>query len=147
MADGHEIAMALRGAYLSMHRQSDAAFSPFALTANQFVLLALLDERDGVPQRDLVQRASSDPNTIRPMLTSLQKKGFVDRDPDPNDGRVSLVRITRIGRRAFKRARSETEAFRERLCSKLDNHERKVLVRMLGEVVDAINESATQEVD
>ena len=74
MADGHKIAMALRIAYLSMHRQADAALAPFSLTANQFVLLALLDERDGVSQRDLVDRAASDPNTIRPMLNALQKK-------------------------------------------------------------------------
>ena len=145
MVDGHEIAMALRGAYLSMHRQADAALSPFALTANQFVLLALLNERDGASQRDLVDRAASDPNTIRPMLTSLEKKGYVVREPDPDDGRAWLIRITTQGRRTFRKVRSETEAFRERLASNLDVHERKSLVRMLGEIVAAMNDNVTTD--
>jgi len=143
MANGHEIAMALRGAYLSMHRQADAALSPFALTANQFVLLALLDERDGVSQKDLVDRAASDPNTIRPMLTALEKKGYVVREPDPDDGRAWLIRITTQGRRTFRQAESETEAFRERLVVNLAGHEREALVRMLGEVVVAMNDNVT----
>lgn len=145
MVDGHEIAMALRGAYLAMHRQADAALSPFDLTANQFVLLALLDERDGVPQRDLVGRAASDPNTIRPMLTSLQKRGYVVRETDPNDGRAWLVRITTQGRRTFRRVHRKTEAFREQLGSSLDVDEREAFVRMLGEVVVAMNGTVTTE--
>ncbi|QDT11995.1 MarR family winged helix-turn-helix transcriptional regulator [Planctomycetes bacterium K23_9] len=144
MVDGHEIAMALRGAYLAMHRQADAALSPFDLTANQFVLLALLDERDGVPQRDLVERAASDPNTIRPMLKSLQKAGYVVRETDPNDGRAWLVRITTQGRRTFRRVHRKTEAFREHLGSSLDVDEREAFVRMLGKVVDAMNGTVTE---
>ena len=141
MTDGHEIAMSLRGAYLSMHRQAEAALSPYILTANQFVLLALLNDRDGVPQRDLVERASSDPNTIRPMLTSLEKKGHIVRTPAPHDGRVWLVHITTNGRRIFKTARRETNAFRERLCASLDDHERESLVRLLAKVAASANEN------
>ena len=115
MAEGHEIAMALRRAYLTMHRQADAALSPFELTANQFVLLALLDERDGVSQRDLVDRASSDPNTIRPMLKSLEEKGFIKREPDPDDGRAWVVGMTRKGMRTYTRVRGETEDIQKSL--------------------------------
>lgn len=141
MANGHEIAMALRGAYLAMHRQADGALSPFALTANQFVLLALLDKQDGVSQQTLVQRASSDPNTIRPMLASLEKKGFVQRVRDPSDGRVWLVGLTTKGRRNYKKARSKTEEFRERLTSNFNAKECKMLVRLLDGVVDAMTDS------
>ena len=145
MADGHKIAMALRIAYLSMHRQADAALAPFSLTANQFVLLALLDERDGVSQRDLVDRAASDPNTIRPMLNALQKKGYIVREADPDDGRAWLVRMTTQGCRTFRSVRSETEAFRERLVSSLDDHEREAFLRMLGEVVVSMSDNVTTE--
>ncbi len=147
MADGHEIAMALRGAYLAMHRQADVSVAPFDLTANQFVLLALLDEQDGVSQRNLVDRGSSDPNTIRPILRNLQKKGLVERESDPNDGRAWLVRITKSGRQTFRKARTGSEAFRERLCANLDGHERESLARLLREVADAMTDSVSENVE
>lgn len=144
MTEGHDIAMGLRRAYLSMHRQADAALSRFSLTASQFVLLALLDERDGVSQRDLVERASSDPNTIRPMLTSLEKKGLVVRKPNPSDRRAWIVGITAKGKRTFEEAHKETEGFRELLLSNLDEFERDLFLQLLDKVAAAMSESAVQ---
>ena len=53
MLSGHEIALALRSAYLSMHRQADAYFVAHGVTADQFVLLSALAEEDAVtrPER------------------------------------------------------------------------------------------------
>lgn len=143
MAEGHEIAMALRRAYLTMHRQADAALAPFELTANQFVLLALLNEQDGVSQRDLVDRASSDPNSIRPVLQALEVKGYVERRPDPSDGRAWIVEITRSGSSTYARVRRRTEDFRRRLLSGLDPAEADALLHALGKLARAMTEETT----
>ena len=42
MTSKEEIPLVLRAAYLALHRQSDAAFSEYGVTADQFVLLATL---------------------------------------------------------------------------------------------------------
>ena len=143
MAEGHEIAMALRRAYLTMHRQADAALAPFELTANQFVLLALLNERDGVSQRDLVDRASSDPYTIRPVLQALEGKGLIRRSPDPTDGRAWMVEITTFGSRTYAHVRLRTEDFRKQLMSGLQNEEADLLLRALEKVALAMTEETT----
>jgi DNA-binding MarR family transcriptional regulator len=134
MTSGHQIAMALRAAYLSMHRQADAALQQQGVTANQFVLLSLLADQDQVTQRDLVERASSDPNTIRPMLVALEKKGYVVREPHPDDGRAWLVCLTPAGRAAFRKMNSETDSFRERLISTLQPREADQLLSMLQRI-------------
>ena len=134
MANGHEVAMAIRAAYLSMHRQADAIFSVHGVTANQYVLLALLDEQDKVPQRDLVERAFSDPNTIRPMLVALERNGYVVREPHPDDGRAWCVSLTGRGRRRFKRLREESQPFRDRLMSVMTPNDAEVFVRVLRQV-------------
>lgn len=51
MAPQEEIPLALRAAYLTLHRQSDAAFASFGVTADQFVLMARLSE-DGQKGKD-----------------------------------------------------------------------------------------------
>ena len=47
MSVGHDIAMALRGAYWAMHREAEAALAPHGVTAHQFVLLSLLADEQG----------------------------------------------------------------------------------------------------
>lgn len=115
MPTGHDIPMGLRAAYLSMHRQTDACPAKQGVTANQFVLLALLAEDDGITQQQLVKRASSDPNTIRAMLALLEKQGLVARDQHPDDRRARHIIITRKGRQTFKKLMGASEQLRERM--------------------------------
>lgn len=68
MTTGREIARALRAAYLTLHRQTNDCFATDGVTADQFVLLSALADKDGVTQQDLVRRVSSDPSTVRTIL-------------------------------------------------------------------------------
>src|SRR6476646_8022763 len=103
MTAGHDLAMALRAAYLALHRRSDARFAPHGATADQFVLLATL-ARGGhaLTQRKLAGRMSSDPSTVRAMLVLLERRGLVGRDAHPTDGRARSVALTAEGERAFR---------------------------------------------
>jgi MarR family transcriptional regulator for hemolysin len=93
------LGMRLRGAYLSFHRMANAHFEPFGVTADQFVVMTLLAETDGVTQRELVDLAFSDANTIGEMLTRLEKKRFIRRERHPRDGRARCVFLTDKGRK------------------------------------------------
>ena len=79
----YKIPMNLRAAYLSMHRMTNAHLSKHGVTADQFVCLSILFEKDGLTQKELVQSATSDPNTIRAMLVLLENQGFIARDVHP----------------------------------------------------------------
>jgi DNA-binding MarR family transcriptional regulator len=70
-----------RGAYLALHRRSEAAFAPRGVTADQFVLLtALARGGEALTQPELVRRMSSDPSTARAVLVLLDQRGLVERD-------------------------------------------------------------------
>ncbi len=134
MATGHEIAMALRAAYLAMHRRSDAQFARHGVTADQFVVLAALADGGAVTQRDLARRAFSDPNTVRAMLLLLEKRGLIARTPDPADGRVRTVTLTPTGRRAHGAIWKAGEPLRARLLASLEPSEPEALLDLLGRV-------------
>ena len=63
-----QIPWPFRAAYLMFHRQSDAAFAPYGVTADQFVLLARLSEGESLTQKEFAIRMPSDPSTVRTML-------------------------------------------------------------------------------
>jgi DNA-binding MarR family transcriptional regulator len=104
MTTGSELPLALRAAYLALHRRSDARFAPHGVTADQFVLLATLARGgEALTQRELARRMSSDPSTVRAMLVLLERRGLVQRNTHPSDARARTVTLTAKGTRAFKR--------------------------------------------
>lgn len=109
---GHLLAMALRRAYLAMHRRTDAALARHGVTADQFVLLSALADEQAVTQRELAARTASDPNTVRAMLLLLEKRGLVARTPHPSDGRARTVALTPAGRKAYRTLWAATKKVR-----------------------------------
>lgn len=132
--------MGLRAAYWAMHRQTDACFAKHGVTANQFVLLALLVEDDGITQQQLVQRASSDPNTVRAMLVLLENRGLVSRKRHPDDGRARNVTLTRKGRQIYNRLLEKSEPLREQLLIVFQPEQAEAFVRFLNRISDAMGQ-------
>lgn len=117
MLDGHDWAMLLRTAYLAVHRAADAVMARHGLTADQFVLLTLLSERDGVMQQDLVGRSGSDPNTVRAMLVLLERRGLVKRRAHAEDGRARCVELTARGRSLQAKLWKASETLRNQITA------------------------------
>ena len=138
MTTGHDIAMGLRAAYWSMHRQTNAYLASHNATAEQFVLLSLLVERDGTTQQELCRRAASDPNTIRAMLVLLEKRGLVTRRPHPTDGRARCVTLTRKGRQAYEKWQAQIEPLQDKLRDLFLTAEATDLVEYLASISAAM---------
>jgi DNA-binding MarR family transcriptional regulator len=133
--------MGLRAAYLGMHRRADAHFARHGVTADQFVLLGLLDERDGITQQELVRRASSDPNTVRAMLLLLEGRGLVARNRHPTDRRARCVTLTSKGRRAYAKLSGGYQPFRDGLMALFGPDETKALIELLARISEAMTQT------
>src|SRR5262245_31697494 len=130
--------MRLRGAYLTFHRMANAHFEQFGVTADQFVVLTFLAEEDGVTQRELVEQAFSDANTIGEMLARLEKKQLVRREPHPQDGRARCVFLTPRGRKMQVRLWENWEGHLQAVDNAFRPEELEVLKRLLGHIPDAV---------
>jgi DNA-binding MarR family transcriptional regulator len=138
MVDGHELAMALRTAYLALHRRADAALSRYGVTADQFVVLAALANGDAVTQRDLARRTASDPNTIRAMLLLLENRRFIARRRRATDARARTVTLTAKGRRVYQTVWVAGEPVREDLLAALGPAEAEALLGQLKNIARAM---------
>jgi DNA-binding MarR family transcriptional regulator len=61
------------------------------------VLFALWDQ-EGLTQTELADRLKITPATVTKMLQRMEKSGFIQRKPDPQDQRVTRVYLTDTGR-------------------------------------------------
>lgn len=131
MGTGHDIAMGLRSAYWAMHRRTEACCAECGVTANQFVILAVLSEEDGITQKHLGQRASSDANTIRAMLVLLEHRGLITRKRHPGDGRARKVALTQKGRQVYESLWTKSEGIRQQFLAVLEPEQSEAMVKSL----------------
>jgi len=123
--------LALRRAYLAMHRRCDARFARYGVTADQFVLIATLARAPEITQRDLATRISSDPSTVRAMLILLERQGILKRKPHPDDARARSVCLTPKGMRLFQKLWDAGESIRQQMTKILGNEDAQVLLGLL----------------
>jgi DNA-binding MarR family transcriptional regulator len=139
MTTGSDLAIALRTAYLALHRRSEAAFARHGVTADQFVLLATLARGHALTQRELARRMSSDPSTVRAMLVLLERQGLVEREAHPTDARARTVTLTGKGKRAFQRLWTAGEPIRAQMLDALRPGEAEALIRLLAGLAGALD--------
>lgn len=70
-----------------------------------FVLLGLpLDDERGMPMRELAEACRTTPSYLTSVVDVLEARGFVRRHADPDDRRVTRIRLTTEGMGAVYRA-------------------------------------------
>jgi DNA-binding MarR family transcriptional regulator len=131
--------MALRAAYLALHRRSDAEFARLGVTADQFVLLATLNQGHALTQRELARRMPSDPSTVRAMLVLLEQSGLVQRQAHPTDARARTVALTTAGKRKFQQLWKAGESIRTAMHSTLQSADAALLVKLLTNIAESLN--------
>jgi DNA-binding MarR family transcriptional regulator len=103
-----------------------------------FDLLAAL-RRAGPPYElnptDLMDATMLSSGGITKRLDRLAEAGFVERRPDANDRRMTLVRLTRKGRAVIDRALDTHLANEQRLLKPLSRTDRGALDRLLRQLL------------
>lgn len=136
--------MALRRAYLAMHRRSDAALARHGVTADQFVLLDALTDGRAVTQRELAARTTSDPNTVRAMLVLLERRGLIARHPHPTDGRALAVALTPAGKKTYRALWAASEPVRAALLAAVEADPPTVALALLDRLTRAMAPPASR---
>jgi DNA-binding MarR family transcriptional regulator len=88
----------------------------------------------GTRLRDLAARANMTPPAMAELVDDLQSAGYLERVPDPSDGRAKLVRPTRAGRRILAGALRAVEDIEREYADRLGRERFEELVQALEEL-------------
>lgn len=103
-------------------------------------LLRLLEEQEGITQKELLQRLKVRPASLSELLAKLQQKGYIARRPNAGDKRVSDIRLTEKGRRAAHLLKEAKREFGRELFSSLNDGEREQFSLILSSLIDSLEE-------
>jgi DNA-binding MarR family transcriptional regulator len=95
---------AMRKAARQITRLYDSHLQPTGLRITQFLILAALNQEQGVSINDLAERLDTERTAMGKMVGVLERDGFVRLRPSPTDGRSRLVELTPDGKGLFEQA-------------------------------------------
>ncbi|MCB6179853.1 MarR family transcriptional regulator [Rhodobacter sp. Har01] len=120
-------------------RHLEAALRPHGLALGAFPALLHLWERDGLTQKDLVDRLGIEQPTMAATLSRMERDGLVTRARDETDARVQRIRLTLRGRALQAVATAEAQALNARALAPLSPQDRDRLLATLKTVIQALS--------
>ncbi|MCB2053097.1 MAG: MarR family transcriptional regulator [Geminicoccaceae bacterium] len=134
--------------YLANHmarlfaRGLQARIRPLGLTTGTFPALLELWERDGLTQKELVDRLDIEQATMANTLARMERDGLVVRRKDPGDGRVQRVWLTEKARDLRAPALAAAMAENEAALALLSQAEREQFLTLMRKVIAAKRSAA-----
>ncbi|MBB5808811.1 DNA-binding MarR family transcriptional regulator [Saccharothrix ecbatanensis] len=119
-------------AFKRMRSRMQQGMAELGLAPGQEMLLGELWRHDGLSQRELVDRLGVEQSTVAKTVRRLEAGGFVRREPDARDGRVSRVLLADRGRDVRDAVERLWRKVDEEFGAGLDRGERERLVALLA---------------
>lgn len=88
-----------------MKRRFEEEARAHGITLSQWRALGHVAQVEGITQVALAQGIDADPMTVSGILDRLEKRGLIERYPDPTDSRAKLARLTPAGTALYNTAK------------------------------------------
>jgi DNA-binding MarR family transcriptional regulator len=99
-------------------------------------ILRLLRATAGLSQQEMAGRLQIHPSRLVAILDNLEKRGFVERRPNPDDRRLYSIHLTRNGGEILEKIGRVAREHEDALLSALGSGERGELAALLLRIAD-----------
>lgn len=113
----------------------DAVARDFGLNRGEYLLLLCLSHMPTLTAQDIARVTGRPRNTISRAVHRMLEEGYIDRQPDPDDGRQARLSIRPKGRKLHEKIRSQFRESEAGLFGVLSTRERAQLDRLLDKLV------------
>ncbi len=118
-----------------LRKQFDEYLQEIGLTASGWcVMMCVIENNENITQREIAEILCLETPTVTRILDILQKNGFIDRIPHPEDRRCFIIKLTNKGIQIKDKILSYGECFMSGVTSKMENEEIKLFKNILNKI-------------
>ncbi|WP_225730648.1 MULTISPECIES: MarR family winged helix-turn-helix transcriptional regulator [unclassified Nocardia] len=127
--------------YLLKHAQlrylelTTRELEPIGISPHQWAALNCLDQQRGRSQKEVADLLGVDRTTMVALIDQLQARGWVKREPQPDDRRKNTVGLTEEGRDMLDRGADVIDGCERKFLAALENPDAEQLRRALLTVI------------
>ena len=114
----------------------DSHLRDLGLTVEQFSVLRSLWYMKKTSQKSLQEVLIVQQTTLTRNLRPLIREGYVQTEPSPEDGRVTLVSLTADGKKVFQKARKKWEKAQQSVAANLGEQMTEQLLKVASAITD-----------
>lgn len=131
----------LRSTWQAVSRMYNEEASKFdGSMAIGFALLSI-DKEDGTPSTSISNRMGMEPTSLTRTLKSLEDKGLIFREKNPEDGRGVLIYLTDLGKEMRAKSKETVLKFNETIKKNIAEEK----LNHFMEVAEVINDLITEK--
>jgi len=123
------------GVTLLLRRFKDAGY---AVTPEQFGVLARLHREEGMNQTQLGKRMLKDRHNMTRILNLLEKGGYIERRPDSRDRRIFRIFLTESGKEIQEKLAPIVRRHLDELTEGAPGNDQKTTCQVLKKIVNNI---------
>jgi MarR family transcriptional regulator, organic hydroperoxide resistance regulator len=116
----------LRTTWLTVFKMYNEEALKFESTMATGLTLLSIDQEKGTPSTSLGPKMGMEATSLSRILKTMEKRGLIERRPNPDDGRSVLIHLTDFGKekRAYSKEKVLTfnEAIRNNISEEKLNH-------------------------
>lgn len=109
------------------------------LTPSQLALIFLIKEEQPINGRDLAVKMHISPSAVTQLLDSLDHAGYIQRDEDQADRRVSYIKLSELGASKVKQLEKRRKDYFISLAEALSDQELESMIKIQAKMTPKIN--------
>jgi len=129
---GHYI---LRAAKLA-NRHAEAKMADHGIGIASFQVFGMLRDGKKLSQKDLALMAQVEQPSMAQLLKRMERDGLIAREPDPQDGRSSLISLTDKAYALLPEVRATIDGFNDLAIKGMSAEEVETLIRLMRKMVE-----------
>ncbi|MEM0999297.1 MAG: MarR family transcriptional regulator [Bacteroidota bacterium] len=130
-----DIGFDIKVSWLAIARMFSTLALEYGITVTAGFALLNISQETGTPATKIAPLLGMEPRSLTRLIKKMELEGLVRREPDPDDKRSVLIRLTDLGKEKKKIAKAHVESFNVKVRESVSQKD----LRMFFDILEKIN--------